>query len=67
MAYVGLCNVMVLIGFQAPWINIQWGFFVGWVYLRFYKKNKGDGISAETYGDRSETFAFVYWFPPFLQ
>ncbi|TDL28011.1 DUF1751-domain-containing protein [Rickenella mellea] len=65
MAYVGLSNVMVIIGYQSPWLNIQWGWLVAWAYLRFYKKNKGDGIVGDSYGDRSETFAFVHWFPPF--
>jgi hypothetical protein len=39
---------------------IQFGFFVSWVYLRFFKLSE-DGLSR---GDRSETFAFQYWFPP---
>lgn len=73
MAYVGLSNVMCIIGMQSPWILIQWGWLVGWGYLRFYKKTSADGatlngtIGAETWGDRSETFAFVHWFPPFVQ
>ncbi|THH11605.1 hypothetical protein EW145_g529 [Phellinidium pouzarii] len=66
MAYVTLSTVMVFAGFQSPWINIQWGWLVSWVYLRFYKKNKGDAIASDSYGDRSETFAFVSWFPPFI-
>ena len=67
MAYVGLSNVMAILGYQAPWINIQWGWLVAWAYLRFYKRNKGDSVVSESYGDRSETFAFVNWFPPFAQ
>ncbi|KAH8119830.1 DUF1751-domain-containing protein [Phellopilus nigrolimitatus] len=66
MAYVTLSTVMVFAGFQSPWINIQWGWLVAWLYLRFYKKNQGDSIAGVSYGDRSETFAFVSWFPPFI-
>lgn len=41
---------------------------VCWIYLRFYKKNTTEILSGgPTYGDRSETFAFVQWFPPFIQ
>ena len=67
MAYVTLSTVMVLLGFQSPWILIQFGWLVALVYLRFYKKNRGDSVVGDSYGDRSETFAFIYWFPPFLQ
>ena len=67
MAYVTLSTILVLIGFQCPWILIQFGWLVSWVYLRFYKRNKGDSIVGESYGDRSETFAFVQWFPPPVQ
>ena len=67
MAYVTLSTIMVLVGYQSQWINIQWGWLVSWLYLRFYKKNKGDTIVGDSYGDRSETFAFVQWFPPFIQ
>jgi hypothetical protein len=35
-------------------------YLVGWWYLRFFQPH-GDG---EFRGDRSETFAFIYWFPP---
>jgi hypothetical protein len=66
MAYLTISTVMCIIGFQCPWIVIQFGWFVGWVYLRFYKRNSGDG-GADVYGDRSETFALIYWFPPALQ
>ena len=34
--------------------------FTGWWYLRFFQPH-GDG---DFRGDRSETFAFIYWFPP---
>ncbi|KAG9017602.1 hypothetical protein FRB90_000553, partial [Tulasnella sp. 427] len=72
MAYVGLSNVMCVLGMQSPWILIQWGWLVSWGYLRFWKKTSADGatlngtIGAETWGDRSETFAFVHWFPPLV-
>ena len=68
MVYLTFSTVMTIIGFQCPFILIQFGWFVSWTYLRFYKKNAvdlaGGGIS---YGDRSETFSFVNWFPPLLQ
>ncbi|KAG8899717.1 hypothetical protein FRC00_001043 [Tulasnella sp. 408] len=66
MAYVTVSNVMCILGMQSPWILIQWGWLVGWGYLRFYKKTSADGatlngtIGPETWGDRSETFAFVH-------
>ncbi|SJL06197.1 uncharacterized protein ARMOST_09533 [Armillaria ostoyae] len=67
MAYLTLSTVMTIIGFQCPWIIIQFGWYVSWVYLRFYKKNTSDTVGGtDTYGDRSETFSLVSWFPPFL-
>lgn len=39
---------------------VQFGFFVAWVYLRFFKLSENGDFR----GDRSETFAFQYWFPP---
>nr|BDS00033.1 hypothesis protein 2 [Mycoleptodonoides aitchisonii] len=67
MAYVTFSTVMCLIGFQCPFIVIQFGWLVSYIWLRFYKKNTGDVVSGgPTYGDRSETFAFVSWFPPFI-
>ncbi|CAK5280595.1 unnamed protein product [Mycena citricolor] len=66
MAYLTLSTVLCLVGFQCPWIVIQFGWFVGWIYLRFYKKNTSDTVGGtDTYGDRSETFSLVSWFPPF--
>ncbi|TFK30899.1 DUF1751-domain-containing protein [Coprinopsis marcescibilis] len=64
MAYLGLSTVLCLIGYQSPWILIQFGWFVSWIYLRFYKKHSSE-ISGTTYGDRSETFSLISWFPPF--
>jgi hypothetical protein len=66
MVYLTLSTVLCIIGFQCPWILIQFGWFVGWVYLRFYKKNPGESAGVDTYGDRSETFSLVSWFPPFV-
>ncbi|KAG5735665.1 Transmembrane protein 115 [Termitomyces sp. T112] len=67
MAYLTLSTVLCIIGFQCPWIVIQFGWFVGWVYLRFYKKHNTDTLGGTvTYGDRSETFSLVSWFPPLL-
>jgi len=66
MAYLTISTVMTIIGFQCPWIVIQFGWLVAWIYLRFYKRNTGDVVGGgDAYGDRSETFAFIYWFPPF--
>ncbi|PIL31764.1 hypothetical protein GSI_06468 [Ganoderma sinense ZZ0214-1] len=67
MAYVTFSTVMCLIGFQVPFIIIQFGWLVSYVWLRFYKKNSAETLSGgPAYGDRSETFAFVSWFPPLL-
>lgn len=67
MLYLTLSTVMTFIGIQSPWIIIQFAWYVSWVYLRFYKKNPGDTVGGDNYGDRSETFALIYWFPPFIQ
>lgn len=56
--YLLLSNVAVILLGPSPYILIQFGFFVSWVYLRFFKLSE-DGLR----GDRSETFAFQYWFP----
>ncbi|KAH7930425.1 DUF1751-domain-containing protein [Leucogyrophana mollusca] len=67
MVYLTFSTVMTFIGFQCPYILIQFGWFVSWIYLRFYKRNGGDSVGGvDTYGDRSETFALVSWFPPFV-
>ncbi|KAI0045222.1 DUF1751-domain-containing protein [Auriscalpium vulgare] len=67
MAYVTFSTVMCIIGFQCPYIVIQFGWLFSWIWLRFYKKNVGDALTGgPTYGDRSETFAFIRWFPPFI-
>jgi membrane-associated PAP2 superfamily phosphatase len=68
MAYLTLSTVLCILGLQCPWVVIQFGWFVGWVYLRFYKKNPGESVGGmDTYGDRSDTFSLVSWFPPFMQ
>ena len=67
MAYVTFSTVMCIIGFQCPYIVIQFGWFVSYIWLRFYKKNNETLSGGPAYGDRSETFAFVSWFPPFIQ
>jgi len=67
MAYMTFSVVMTLLGFQCPYITIQFGWFVSWIYLRFYKRHVTDTLGGiVTYGDRSETFALTSWFPPFL-
>lgn len=63
MIYVTFSNVMVILGYQSPFILIQFGWLVSWFYLRFVKQN--DGMDFR--GDRSETFSFASWFPPFVQ
>lgn len=67
MAYVTVSTVMCIIGYPSPWIVIQFGWLVSWVWLRFYKKNTDAVGGSPSYGDRSETFTLVSWFPPFLQ
>ncbi|SCZ98984.1 BZ3500_MvSof-1268-A1-R1_Chr7-1g09341 [Microbotryum saponariae] len=64
MLYVTVSNVACLIGYQSPYILIQFGWIVSWFYLRFIKL--ADPTS-DFRGDRSETFAFSSWFPPFIQ
>ncbi|KAF8922045.1 eukaryotic integral membrane protein [Mucidula mucida] len=67
MAYLTVSTVMTFLGFQCPWIIIQFGWFVGWIYLRFYKKNTSETVGGtDSYGDRSETFSLISWFPPFV-
>ncbi|KJA25894.1 hypothetical protein HYPSUDRAFT_134134 [Hypholoma sublateritium FD-334 SS-4] len=67
MAYLTLSTVLCFIGLQCPWIIIQFGWFVGWIYLRFYKKNPNESVGGvDSYGDRSETFSLISWFPPFM-
>ncbi|MBW0485187.1 hypothetical protein O181_024902 [Austropuccinia psidii MF-1] len=63
MLYVMFSNIMCLLGYQSPFILIQMGWLSSWYYLRFVKWNEG----GEFRGDRSETFAFAMWFPPFVQ
>ncbi|RXK36631.1 hypothetical protein M231_06094 [Tremella mesenterica] len=61
--YLLISNVLVILLGPSPYILIQFGFFVAWVYLRFFKLSE-DG---QFRGDRSETFAFQYWFPPIIR
>lgn len=64
MLYVTFSNIVCLLGYASPFILIQFGWLISWVYLRFFKAGEGpDGIR----GDRSEAFAFVNWFPPIAQ
>jgi hypothetical protein len=56
-------NVLTIVLGQNPYIIIQFGFFTAWVYLRFFKLSE----NGEFRGDRSETFAFVNWFPPLVR
>jgi hypothetical protein len=61
--YLLVSNVLTIVLGQNPYIIIQFGFFVSWVYLRFFKLSE----NGEFRGDRSETFAFVNWFPPLVR
>jgi len=63
MLYVAFSNVMCIIGYQSPFLLIQLGWLVSWAWLRFFKYNEGGDFR----GDRSDTFAFAMWFPPFIQ
>ncbi|WRT67598.1 uncharacterized protein IL334_004570 [Kwoniella shivajii] len=55
-----ISNVAVLVFGPSPYMLIQFGFIIAWWYLRFFKLSE----NGEFRGDRSETFAFQYWFPP---
>jgi len=67
MVYLTISTILTFLGFQCPWIIIQFGWFVGWIYLRFYKKHYSESVGGiDTYGDRSETFSLISWFPPFV-
>jgi hypothetical protein len=61
MAYVTFSNVICVLGYPSPFILIQFGWLIGWGYLRFFQIHDG-GVR----GDRSETFNLVQWFPPFM-
>ncbi|TKA52396.1 hypothetical protein B0A53_05103 [Rhodotorula sp. CCFEE 5036] len=63
MLYVTFSNIVCVLGYQSPYILVQFGWLVSWFYLRFFKYNEG----VDFRGDRSETFAFHNWFPPFVQ
>ncbi|GAA5987266.1 hypothetical protein JCM11641_003387 [Rhodosporidiobolus odoratus] len=63
MLYVTFSNIACVVGYQSPYILIQFGWLVSWFYLRFIKWSD----SGDFRGDRSETFAFASWFPPFVQ
>jgi hypothetical protein len=59
---VGLLAFSVVLGVPPRHIVFGvLGLFFGWIYLRFFQK-RGD-----TYGDFSEGFAFVSFFPEMLQ
>ncbi|KAJ1962262.1 hypothetical protein GGI12_002749 [Dipsacomyces acuminosporus] len=53
--------MFVLLGNLGGILLVNTGFFVSFIYLRFYKR---DG---SIYGDRSEAFAFATLFPEFIQ
>ncbi|WWC88860.1 uncharacterized protein L201_003775 [Kwoniella dendrophila CBS 6074] len=55
-----ISNITVIVFGPSPTILIQFGFIIAWGYLRFFKLSENGDFR----GDRSETFAFQYWFPP---
>ncbi|UZJ51009.1 hypothetical protein CBS101457_000329 [Exobasidium rhododendri] len=61
MMYVTFSNIICVLGYPSPFILIQFGWLIGWGYLRFFQIHDG-GVR----GDRSETFSLVQWFPPFM-
>ncbi|WWC70533.1 uncharacterized protein I206_104484 [Kwoniella pini CBS 10737] len=58
-----ISNVTVIVFGPSPTILIQFGFIIAWGYLRFFKLSENGDFR----GDRSETFAFQYWFPPIIR
>ncbi|WWC62306.1 uncharacterized protein I303_104902 [Kwoniella dejecticola CBS 10117] len=61
--YLLISNVTVVLFGPSPSILIQFGFIIAWGYLRFFKLSENGDFR----GDRSETFAFQYWFPPIIR
>lgn len=56
--------VVLLVDGEYPWLLSQLGFYVSWLYLRFYQKRQVNTISsAEFIGDSSDSFALEMWFP----
>lgn len=62
MLLIGLTNIPILLGFVAPFFQVQVAWIVAWVYLRFYQYG-----AAGQRGDASESFAFVEYFPSFIR
>ncbi|ELU39843.1 eukaryotic integral membrane protein [Rhizoctonia solani AG-1 IA] len=63
----GVIKVRVKVGSNPAFLCYRSnGTVVSWVWLRFYKRTVLEGSlgGVTTHGDRSETFAFVNWFPP---
>jgi membrane associated rhomboid family serine protease len=60
-----ITSIICLIFFKAivfyNLVNIGW--VIAWIYLRFFQFHDESGL----YGDRSDTFALVTFFPPFLR
>lgn len=59
-----LSNVLTIVVGFFPWILIQFGFITSYWYLRFFQSHASELGGSEFRGDRSETFAFIYWLPP---
>ena len=58
IAYLVLSNVLCVLGRPAPFILIQFGWLVAYIYLRIYQPHESGR------GDCSDAFAFETWFPP---
>ena len=58
MVYLAASNVLCVLGRMAPYILIQFGWLVAYIYLRIYQRHESGC------GDTSDTFAFETWFPP---
>lgn len=67
-----LANILSgpLLGTDTALFLSLFGFFTGWIYLRFYRKSEiasaATGEGAFVRGDASDTFAFVAFFPDAL-
>lgn len=58
VVYLVASNVLCILGRSAPFVLIQFGWLVAYIYLRMYQRHEYGR------GDMSDTFAFEKWFPP---
>lgn len=62
--------ISIITGSELPTTLATAGFFLAWVYLRFFKTTLpeiGGTTGAALKGDASETFALAHFFPEFIQ